>query len=269
MMNFFMKYHFVPHPEEKRRASLLSIKALLVYTFITVLVLVSFKFVPRFFPGILGYASDISVVDLLNGTNSIRAENGLPPLKLNTQLSEAAYQKATDMFQYDYWAHISPSGTKPWDFILSVNYDYAYAGENLAKNFNTSDQVVSAWVKSPSHRDNLLSPNFDDIGFAVVDGKLQGYETTLVVQMFGRPRHPSYLASSGVPEGVDENVASVESESIQAPIPEVEPPNTQEPVLAPVIFKSTSDHQTFFGRFHSLQTSSYRISWICNATLIS
>jgi hypothetical protein len=99
------------------------------------------------------------------------------------------------MFEDNYWAHISPSGTKPWDFIVAEGYDYEYAGENLAKNFNNSNDVVTAWYNSRSHRENLLSTNYDEIGFGVVNGVLEGYETTLVVQMFGRPRDASYLAS--------------------------------------------------------------------------
>jgi hypothetical protein len=146
-------------------------------------------------PGVLGYASDINTQDLLRYTNERRAKVGLKPLKLNNTLSLAAERKASDMFDVGYWAHVSPMGTKPWDFILSEGYDYIYAGENLAKNFSNSEDVVDAWYESPSHRDNLLSPNYDDIGFAIVNGVLDGYETTLVVQMFGRSRQPAYLAS--------------------------------------------------------------------------
>jgi hypothetical protein len=40
---------------------------------------------------------------------------------------------------------------------------------------------------SPSHRENLLSDKYTNIGVAVVDGTLQGVETRLVVQMFGTP----------------------------------------------------------------------------------
>ncbi|GIW69557.1 MAG: hypothetical protein KatS3mg101_0304 [Patescibacteria group bacterium] len=146
-------------------------------------------------PGVLGYASNISVKDLLEYTNAKRRDSGLSELRLNAALSAAAKLKAEDMFKNQYWAHVSPSGKEPWDFILSQNYDYIYAGENLAKNFNNSKDVVEAWMKSQSHRENLLSPNYDEIGFAVVNGVMDGYETTLVVQMFGRPRTASQVAS--------------------------------------------------------------------------
>jgi hypothetical protein len=89
------------------------------------------------------------------------------------------------MYARDYWAHVSPIGTQPWFFITESGYQYRYAGENLARDFSDPDSVVKAWMNSPSHKDNLLSDKYHDIGVAVVDGKLGGQETTLVVQMFG------------------------------------------------------------------------------------
>ena len=187
-------HNFLPHPDHRSRARLLSHKALLVYNVLLILFFAFTHYVPKIYPGILGYASDIKISELLNVTNKKRATAGLSELNINNELSRAAYKKAQDMFAKDYWAHVSPDGKEPWDFILTEKYDYSYAGENLTKNFNTSREVVEAWFSSPSHKDNLLSKNYDEIGFAVVNGTLDGYKTTLVVQMFGRPRTPSYLA---------------------------------------------------------------------------
>lgn len=192
---FQFMYHFLPHPEKKTRAGLLSHKAILTYCLLIVLVTGLFRLVPLIFPGVLGYASDINVSDLLTYTNKKRESSGLSELRLNEKLTNAAAKKASHMFQKNYWAHISPDGVEPWDFILGENYDYVYAGENLAKNFSHSKDVVEAWMNSPSHRDNLLSPNYDEVGFSVVNGVLDGYETTLVVQMFGRPRNKAQVAS--------------------------------------------------------------------------
>ena len=91
------------------------------------------------------------------------------------------------MFEENYWAHYSPSGKNPWGFIQSSGYKFTFAGENLARNFYTSEEVVAAWLASPSHRDNLLNPRFKDVGFAVVEGVLKGQKTTLVVQELGTP----------------------------------------------------------------------------------
>ena len=145
----------------------------------------SIKIIHRDFPSVLGYATDIRVDALLASTNAKRISLGLNPLKLNATLSQAAAAKATDMFANDYWAHNSPQGKTPWSFIVNSGYKYTIAGENLAKNFSTSGGVVDAWMASPTHKDNIVKPGYQDIGFAIVNGVLNGEETTLVVQMFG------------------------------------------------------------------------------------
>jgi len=191
-----VKRQILPHPGGRGRAKLLHRKALSSYLLFFFTLLLTLTWLDNRFPGVLGFATDISSSDILNLTNRERTERGLPPLKLNSRLMEAAEAKARDMFLDNYWAHVAPDGTEPWDFIDEAGYVYISAGENLAKDFSRSSSVVKAWMNSPSHRDNILNPKFEDIGIAVVNGELGGSETTLVVQMFGRSR-ASYLASIG------------------------------------------------------------------------
>ena len=137
------------------------------------------------FPSVLGIQTNITVDQLLVLTNAKRAEYGFSPLTLNNQLSNAAALKAEDMFVKDYWAHNSPDGKTPWVFIKEVGYNYVYAGENLARGFNSAEEVVNAWMASPKHRDNLLFKNYSDVGFSVATGKLKGQDTVLIVEEFG------------------------------------------------------------------------------------
>lgn len=136
-------------------------------------------------PSVLGFARDIRIEELYAKTNELRTSQGLPPLKYNNQLALAAQNKAAHMFQHDYWAHFG-GGATPWDFIVGAGYSYEVAGENLAKNFMFSDSVVEGWKNSPTHYANIVRPEYDEVGFAVMNGTLQGEETTLVVQMFGK-----------------------------------------------------------------------------------
>ncbi|KKU87279.1 MAG: hypothetical protein UY16_C0032G0013, partial [Candidatus Gottesmanbacteria bacterium GW2011_GWA2_47_9] len=145
-------------------------------------------------PDILGYATDIHVEKLLAATNAKRQASGLTPLALDGQLSAAAARKAADMLGNNYWSHTSPKGATPWQFITESGYTYTVAGENLAKNFSDSQGVVEAWMASATHRDNILKSSYRDVGFAVVNGILNGEETTLVVQMFGSRTKPVSLA---------------------------------------------------------------------------
>ena len=164
---------------------MLHIDALAAYVLLFAVFNFGIRALHQAMPDILGYATDIHVEQLLNSTNAKRQSLGLPPLALNAQLSAAAGNKAQDMFTKGYWAHNSPTGSTPWDFITGSGYRYTVAGENLAKNFSTSDAVVEAWMASPTHRDNIAKSSYREVGFAVVNGSLNGEETTLVVQMFG------------------------------------------------------------------------------------
>lgn len=146
-------------------------------------------------PEILGVYYQITTNELLNLTNYERSLKGVPPLTLNEQLSKAAEKKGKHMIQNDYWAHFAPDGTSPWDFIRSEGYDYTFAGENLAKGFTTSYDAVKAWMNSPTHRDNLLSRQYDEVGFAVIEGKLNGEDTVLIVQELGSTK---VFANSGI-----------------------------------------------------------------------
>lgn len=188
-----IKHHFVPHKEKKTRAKLLHHSAFYFYSLIFILFLGIINLSKNLTPGVLGYASDINIRQLLVNTNEMRAKDGKKPLILSEKLSKAAEQKAKYMFEKNYWAHTSPDGVEPWVFILDQQYDYSYAGENLARNFYYSKEVIDAWMKSPTHKENLLSNNYDEVGFAIVNGVLDGYETTLVVQMFGRPKDSNSL----------------------------------------------------------------------------
>lgn len=184
-MKEFLAHLFIPRQSNKHRARALHFSSLLFYIVLVGILHVSLSFIPSKTGLILGYASNITVNDLLKDTNEKRAENGLSPVVLNDQLSQAAALKAANMFAEQYWAHVAPSGKDPWYFIRQIGYNYLYAGENLARDFPDSKSVVDAWMNSPTHRENIVNSRYKDIGFAVVNGKYGSYETTLVVQMFG------------------------------------------------------------------------------------
>lgn len=176
---------FYPHSKNNHRAKALSPEVLIFYLASFIVLQTVVGFLSHRYPLILGYAANINASELFKETNQKRIENGLKPLMLNQTLSTAAYEKANDMFAKGYWAHSSPGGTDPWFWFIKDGYNYLYAGENLARDFNDSKAVVEAWMNSPTHRSNLLNVKYKEIGFAVVNGKLKGVETTLVVQLFG------------------------------------------------------------------------------------
>ena len=181
----FLHHLFVPHEANNFKARSLHTDFLGFY--LVFAMILSFTFKQVGLNNILGFATDITVEKLYQLTNTERSNNGLTTLTLNDKLSQAAALKAQNMFNENYWAHYSPNGKTPWDFINTAGYSYEYAGENLAKNFLFSDGVVSAWMASTTHRENLLKKEYTEVGYAVVNGVLNGEQTTLVVQMFGKP----------------------------------------------------------------------------------
>ena len=176
---------FLPHKDTHKKAHLISWEGMLIYVLLFIFIQVSFSIVSYTKPGILGITANIDQKKVIELTNAERVKKGLSPVKENEALNKAATLKAQNMFAENYWAHFAPSGKSPWDFILGSGYKFTFAGENLAKNFYNSDDVVQAWMNSKTHRDNLLNSNYRDIGIAVEEGVLNGQKTILIVQEFG------------------------------------------------------------------------------------
>lgn len=147
-------------------------------------IIVSFVLLVLFIPQ-LAFASTITPQTIIDLTNSERLQNGQDILTLNSALAIAAQEKAKNMAAQGYFDHYGPHGETPWQYILAADYEYQYAGENLAMNFSQAENVMKAWMRSDAHRDNILDPHYQEIGVAVTDGVIDGEQTTLIVQMFG------------------------------------------------------------------------------------
>ena len=187
-----MKKFFIPTKENNYKPLLLRKLPLAIYTIILLFV--------NTFGGFLGIpeamASSITPANIIQLTNQQRAAAGLNTLNTNAKLAAAAQAKANNMFELQYWDHYGPNGETPWMFISAAGYAYVYAGENLAKGFSTAEGVHEAWMASPTHKENIMSVNYKDIGVAVVQGVLLGKETILVVQMFGNLTSQKFVPSS-------------------------------------------------------------------------
>ena len=168
--------------------------------------------------------------DIIAGTNTARLEYGLAPLKSNTKLDLAAYEKMHNMIADGYFAHINPDGTTPWFWIKKAGYDYIYAGENLAIGFPNADEAVKAWLNSPSHRDNLLNPSYGEIGVAVGTAEIDGYNGILVVQMFGKPKEAVLADNSGNEAHASTLLPTASPVSSVVPVPEITEAPLQEPL---------------------------------------
>jgi len=162
-------------------------------------------------------AADITPGALMRLTNQARKEAGLAALKQNDLLNQAAEAKAKDMFKNDYFAHTSPKGVSPWHWIKQSGYAYGYAGENLAINYDTAESEQKAWMKSPTHRANILNKNYQEIGIAVVEGKIDGKNALVTVALFASPKVVVIKKENGIPtlEKLASDVEGVQTEMTQ------------------------------------------------------
>lgn len=209
----FLKHLFLPHEKNNHRAKILHNSSFFVILLLILTISIVSYSIKNIRPDILGISYSISDAELLSLVNRERETRSLPPLALNPQLSDAARRKAADMYAKNYWAHFAPDGsTSPWAFIKATGYNYSYAGENLAKGFTDPSSIVSAWMDSQTHRDNILNSRYQDVGFAIVPGTLSGEETVLVVEMLGAT---SSRTLAVLTEGA-EGVASVQEQTQQS-----------------------------------------------------
>ncbi|WP_404403371.1 CAP domain-containing protein [Jeotgalibacillus malaysiensis] len=101
-------------------------------------------------------------------TNQERSKYGLPALSADPELSAVAEEKSADMARNQYFSHTSPTYGSPFDMMKTYGIDYRSAGENIAMGQQTPEQVVTAWMNSEGHRQNILSTSYTHIGVGYV-----------------------------------------------------------------------------------------------------
>ncbi len=115
----------------------------------------------------------ISEREMLKLVNEEREKRGLPSLLFDEGLAEVGRRHGKDMFARGYFSHNTPEGVTPFDRMEASSVNYTYAGENLAFAQDTGI-AMDGLMKSPGHKENILSPNFGKVGIGVVDGGMYG-----------------------------------------------------------------------------------------------
>jgi uncharacterized protein YkwD len=164
------------------------IMKLKIATVCLVILIVLVGTIPSFRAGVFDSLSAIYGSVLISLTNQNRVAANLSELKVNPVLEKAAQMKADDMAAKGYFAHNTPEGFTPWYWFDKAGYNYVYAGENLAVNFENSEDVETAWMNSRGHFLNIMNPKFTEIGIATSTGIYKGRTAIFVVQMFGAPQ---------------------------------------------------------------------------------
>jgi uncharacterized protein YkwD len=104
---------------------------------------------------------------VLELTNLVRADHGLPSIRLDDGACRVAYEHSWDMDVRSFFDHVNPDGESPRERFARHGIDSPWVGENLARGQSSPEEVVQAWMDSPSHRENLLYPWWTHVGIAV------------------------------------------------------------------------------------------------------
>lgn len=184
-MRQHLKNAFIPNHGNNHIPRVLRRKPLAIYSLILIAVKIMVILAVLIAPTPARLAAGVDASQLISLTNQERTSRGLNSLNTNPALTAAAKAKAQYMLDHDVFEH-----GDPWTFIRDAGYDYLYAGENIAMDFQTTAEVHQAWMASSSHRANILKTQYQDIGIAAVAGRFKDHDTIMVVQMFGSPKTP-------------------------------------------------------------------------------
>ena len=187
-MTAWLKKYFIPHAGNGHKPHILRGESMVIIIASVLIIELFFLTGTLVIGPKLKFTGSVLPAVLMEMTNEERKSGGVETLKPNDILSAAAMEKAADMAEKGYFSHRSPEGLDPWYWLDKAGYEYSYAGENLAVNFNDSKDVVNAWMRSESHKDNIMKSSFSDMGIGVARGVYKGKEAVFVVQFFASPR---------------------------------------------------------------------------------
>lgn len=199
-----LKNHFIPHKGNGYTPHLLKHRALLAYSGILIATKAALVILGIAYPSASLYSFAINESNIVRMTNEARQEAGLDSLDINATLRGAAQAKADDMIARQYFSHEGPEGESPWQWLNKSGYRYTAAGENLAIHYKTAEALGQGWLASPTHRANILDKRFTEVGVGFSQGKIEGYDSIVVVQLFASPRTPAAKPIAQPPKEADE-----------------------------------------------------------------
>ncbi|WP_170311503.1 stalk domain-containing protein [Vallitalea okinawensis] len=112
----------------------------------------------------LGVSFEKDIFDL---TNVERVNRGLEPLIWKEDVATVARLHSQDMSDNIYFSHRNLQGEAPWERATDAGIKYSYYGENIAMGYKNAIYVVSGWMNSSGHRNNMLNENYSGLGVGV------------------------------------------------------------------------------------------------------
>ncbi|MED1799069.1 peptidoglycan-binding protein [Brevibacillus porteri] len=118
--------------------------------------------------------------EMVQLVNQERTSRGLAPYQVDMQLVNVARVKAQEMVNKGYFSHTSPTYGSPFQMMDTFGIRYIAAAENIAQNYSVSS-AHQMFMNSSGHKANIMSPTYDYVAIAVVNGGPHG---KTFVQMF-------------------------------------------------------------------------------------
>ncbi len=192
MKRAFKKY-FIPHAENNYHPHILHAKRAVAYSLFFVGIKAFIVGAVLLVPLPVFVAPDVLAVEqnrLVHLINDLRATKDRPALQTQNTLNRSAELKADDMATQQYFSHTGPDNHGLTYFLKQAGYTYHIAGENLAMGFFNADEVLAAWIKSPTHYKNLVDSDYMQLGTSMVSGLYTDIPTAYAVAHFGSPVTP-------------------------------------------------------------------------------
>lgn len=106
---------------------------------------------------------------LVDELNRSRRDAGLPELKVDPKLTQAARKHSQRMADQRKLTHVLPGEESVAQRLAAAGVNFNRSGENVGYNTDF-DGLHPAWMKSPGHRKNILQPAYNSVGIGVVRG---------------------------------------------------------------------------------------------------
>lgn len=102
--------------------------------------------------------------EILNLVNEERAKVGADPLQIDQQLDQSADLHSQDQANMNTMSHTGSNGSDIGSRVQDTGYQYSTVGENVAYGYPDAEAVMAGWMESDGHRENILNPDFEDLG---------------------------------------------------------------------------------------------------------
>jgi hypothetical protein len=134
--------------------------------------------------------------------NAERVQRGLAPLRPAPELRAAAQRYAQAMAEGGFFGHTAPDGSTFITRNEQAGYlKWRFLAENLAAGQPTPEEALQAWLNSPPHRENLLSPLAEEMGIGYVYRPGSPFGHYWVQELGARAAGPPYYAVQGESAG--------------------------------------------------------------------